>query len=939
MKKTILIVITLFTGTYAFAQVPATPNDSIVNDSIFTTNQMEEVVVIGYGSKRAGAVTGSVAQIRSADIIRTPAQSAIQAIQGKAAGINIVTNDEPGGQPSIRIRGLGTVTSSRDPLYVIDGIETSGLNGLSPNDIATIDILKDASSLAIYGQKAGAGVVIITTKKGKKGEFKVSYNGYYGQKFIQRKVDMADAYRFSYYANTAVGSSSYFNFNQPYNTDWLDEITDTGEVINNSVSVAGGGENTSVYLGITNYKEKGILSGSAFERTGILNKNEYRLFDERFKVTQFFNLAIENNTPKPASAFTNAYKQAPIVPVMFPDGRYGAPIRNTDTGLVDPLGSDRFNNVDNPVAQLALANAESRAVILSASIGAEYKFLDELKYTSNFGATARWDKSYNYFSNRDRYLASNPAASLQDFINQSPATGVRNNTLTQSKSEGYQWNWDNFVTYSKEFGSHMVTAVVGMSRTTRDISSGISGTRYNVPEQSNYWSLNFSDDFVETNPSNIVSSGSTTPVVSIAYFARVEYEYNRKYLFTASIRKEGISSFLADKRWEYFPSVSAGWVISEEEFMKGSSLINNLKIRGGYGQVGNGYRGAGGNQSLNQVLFVSAAYPFGNAVTAGTNNPSKPDPSLTWERMEEIDLGIDFSMAGNRLSGTVDLYNRKNTDLVLPVQLPDVVSPGQIFLNTGEVVNKGIEVTLKWQDAIGEDFTYWVGGNFSYNENELTKVSSPFFANYTGGGLGNGQVTKQVLVGQPLGTFYVYDTTGFNSDGAFTYTDQRIAAGSYIPKYTYGANIGANYKGFDVSADIYGVGGNKIYNGKKAQRFGNENIEAGVLDNFWIPSNLNAENPRPNNDVPRASTYYIEDGSFLRINNITIGYTLPNILDRLEKIRVYITAVNPFLFTDYSGYSPEVVGGDNANPLGNAGVELDAYPTNKTFLFGLNVSL
>ncbi len=940
MKKTLLHITFYLSGVAAFAQVPPTPLDSIKNDSIAFSNEMQEVVVIGYGTRKAGAITGSVAQVKAADIVRTPAQSAIQAIQGKAAGVNIVTNDEPGGQPSIRIRGLGTVTSSRDPLYVIDGVESFGLNGLSPTDIATIDILKDASSLAIYGQKGANGVVIITTKKGRKGEMKINYSGYYGQKYIQRKVDMADAYKFTYYANTAAGSSSYFNFNQPYDTNWLDEITDTGMVMNNSVSISGGGEHGSVYFGVTNYKEEGILMGTAFERTNILNKNDYLMMDDKLKITNFMNLAIENNTPKPLSAFTNAYKQSPLVPVRFANGRYGMPIRNVDTGLVDPTGADRFNNVDNPVAQLDLANAESRAIILSGSVGAEYKVTDWLKYNSNFGAVARWEKAYNYFSNRDRYLATNPTATVEDFIAQSNAsTGPRYNTLTQSKSESYQWNWDNFITFNKAFGNHDVTAVVGMSRTTRDIASGISGTRYNVPEQSNYWSLNFSDDFNEINPGSVVSSSASTPVVSLAYFARAEYSYMGKYLLTASIRREGISSFQADKRWENFPSVSAGWVLSDEAFLKDVKFLNTLKLRGGYGEVGNGYRGAGGTQSLNQVLFVSAAYPFGNNITAGLNNPSKPDPNLSWETMKEIDLGIDFAVMGNRLTGSIDYYNRKNVDLVLPVQLPDVISPGQVYLNTGEVVNKGVEVTLKWQDVIGDSFSYWVGGNFSYNKNELTKVSSPFFANFTGGGLGNGQVTKQVLVGQPLGTFYVFDTQGFNSDGAFNYSANRVAAGSYIPKYTYGANIGFMYRSFDFSADIYGVGGNKIYNGKKAQRFGGENIESDVLDNFWLPSNPNAENPRPSNDLPRASTYYIEDGAFLRINNITIGYTLPQLTERIDKVRVYVTAVNPFLFTKYSGYSPEVVGGDNANPLGNAGIELDAYPTNKTFLFGLNINL
>ncbi|RZJ75741.1 MAG: SusC/RagA family TonB-linked outer membrane protein, partial [Flavobacterium sp.] len=564
------------------------------------------------------------------------------------------------------------------------------------------------------------------------------------------------------------------------------------------------------------------------------------------------------------------------------------------------------------------------------------QILEDLKFNSSFGATAGWGRSYNYFSDVDRFLASNPSSERADYISLNP-DNTRFNTLTQSKSESYEWNWDNYMTYKKSFGDHDVTAVIGMSRTTRGISSQISGTRFNVPQQSNYWSLNFSDDFELANPGTTVNASANTPVVSLAYFGRAEYEYKRKYLFTASIRREGISTFNPANRQDYFPSGSIGWVVSEESFLKDSKYISLLKLRGGYGQVGNGYRGTGGTASLNQVLFGSTPYSFNGTINPGINNASQPDPNLTWGVMEEIDLGLDFGLLNSRLTGTFDIYDRKTKDVVLPVQLPEVLSPDQIYINTGEVQNKGVEITLKWQDNIGDNFTYWIGGNYSYNENTLSKVDSPFFANFTGGGLGNGAVTKQVLEGEALGSFYVFDVTGFNQDGGFTYSDERVVAGSYIPKYTYGANVGATYKGVDFSVDIYGVGGNKIYNGKKAQRFGGENIESAILDDFWTPSTPNAENPRPFNDVPRPSTYYIEDGSFLRINNITLGYTLPKVFDGLDKVRFYFTAVNPFIFTKYSGYSPEVVGGDSANPLGSAGIELDAYPTNRTLLFGVNV--
>lgn len=893
---------------------------------------LDEVVVVGYGTKKAGSITGSVSQIKSSDILKTPAQSAIQSIQGRAAGVNIVTNDEPGANPSIRIRGLGTLLGGRDPLYIIDGIEASSLNGLSPNEIETMDILKDASSLAIYGQKGSNGVVVITTKKGKKGTMNVNFDSYYGQKFIQREVRMSDSYRFAYYNNTAQGSSTYFNFNQPYNTDWLDEITSTGEVMSNHIAVSGGNENASYYFGATNYKEKGILNGTQFERTNLSSRNEFKLLNDKLKISQAVNVSIVGNTPKPLSAFTNAYKQSPIVPVRFENGRWGVPLRNIETGLIDIEGSDRFNNVGNPVSQLYYTNERNKNLTLFGSVGAELKILEELKFTSNFGATFDWSKGYTFTPSREIWLSQNATLGIEDYSPNAPI-----NILNQRRGDSYRWNWDNFLTYQKAFDKHDVTVTIGMSRTTSNISENLDGTRWNVPAQSNYWSLDLSSYNNETAPGAVVSNLRQTPLVSLAYFGRVDYEFDNKYLFTASVRREGISAFQDSKRWGVFPAVSAGWVISNENFMQDSKVLNYLKLRGGYGEVGNGNT----LNALNIPVFSSGFnYAFGadQTIYPGSNQPYQVDPNLTWETMKEIDFGIDFKTLNSKLSGTLDVYDRKSENVILPVTLPTVLSPERVTVNTGDVSNKGVELSLRWDDSINEHLNYWVSGNISYNKNELTSVSNAFFADYIGGSINNGQWTKQVLVGEALGSFYVYEVTGFDGDGAFTYSNERVVAGSYLPTYTYGLSFGGSYRNFDFSVDTYGVGGNKLYNGKKAQRFGGENIEYDVLENFWLPSNNNAENPFPFNTVPTSSTYYIEDGSFFRINNITVGYTIPKFYEKIDRVRLYVTAINPFIFTKFTGYSPELSGGNNADPLGNAGIELDAYPTNKTFLLGLNVS-
>lgn len=903
-------------------------------------NKLNEVVVVGYGTRKLGAITGSVSLIKSEDIVKTPAQSAIQAIQGKSAGINIVTNDEPGATPSVRIRGLGTILGNRNPLYIINGVEAYSLNGISPGDIESFNILKDASSLATYGQKGANGVIIVTTKRGKKGDIKVSFDTYYGQKSELNKVKMADSYRFAYYANSALGTPEYFSSSQRYNTDWFEEITRKGEVTSNAVSLSGATDNTNYSFGVSHYTEKGILLGTEFKRTNITNRNEYSLFDGKLKVTHFINGRLEHNTPKPLSAFTNAYKQSPIVPVRYPNGQFGSPLLNLANGQNDLDGTQytKYNNVGNPVAQLYNTNEKNKLFAIIGSISAELKLYKDLSFTTTFGANAGWFKGYNYVPLQDIENAQSPL---------NPRETVFFNSLTQTRNEYYDWNWDNFLTYKKEWGSHNLTVVAGMSRTTRGDNEYMWAKRYNVPVQSNYWQLNFSNDNTLSAPGSLIDNKHDTPLVSIAYFARAEYEFMDRYLLTAIVRREGISPFQGDKKWAVFPSISAGWVLSKENFLKDSKLISNLKIRGGYGEVGNG-----NGPTYNFTTFTPRAnYPFGpdQVIYPGSFVANAVDPNLTWETMKEIDLGLDFALLENRLTGTFDYYDRKSDDIILPVLPPYVLSEEQTYVNSGAVTNKGIEVTLRWDGQINDNLTYYVGGNLSKNKNEVSRIDSPYFQNFAGSGsLGNGESTKMVKLGEPLGSFYVYEQIGYDSGGVPVYRDtdgdgrltnaDRINAGSYIPDVTYGITLGLKYKNIDFSADAYGVGGSKVYNGKKAQRFGGENIEYDILDDFWTPSNPNAENPKPNNDVQRASTYYVENGDFLRINNITLGYTLPKMFEKLDKVRLYVTAINPFIFTDYTGYSPEVVGNDDANPLGSAGIELDAYPTNKTFLVGANVT-
>lgn len=893
---------------------------------------LDEVVVVGYGMKKAGAITGSVIQVKSDDILKTPAQSAIQSIQGKAAGVNIIATDEPGRAPTVMIRGINTVLGGGIPLYVIDGVEANSLNGLSANDIETIDVLKDASSLAIYGNKAASGVILVTTKKGAQGKIKINYDGYYSLKGMMKTVKMADSYHFSYYQNFAAGRTR-FATEQPHNTNWLKEITRTGTAMNHSLSLSGGEKNANYYFGVSRYDEKGILKGTDYDRTNILSKNEFQLFN-RIKLTNSLNIAIVNNVPKPLSAFTAAYKQSPIMPTKYENGKWAMPFLDTSTGVIGMIG-DKFNNVPNPLAMLGYNEDKNSNITLFGTIGAEIEIYKDLKFNSNFGATFDYGMGYTYTPNKENWFSQNPTSTNEDFNKHNKFYS----TLSQRRNHFFTWNWDNFITYSKDFHKHSLTAVAGVTRSTTRTGQYLSGKRNNVPYQPNYWSLDLAKSNIATSPDNVISNRSETPLVNLGYFTRVDYSYDRKYLLTTSLRRDGISDFQSSKKWGIFPAVSAGWVVSSEDFFeKYTSVIDYLKIKVGYGEIGNGNAAP----SVNQILFQSGAtYPFGDAeiINPGSYVPYAVDPDLTWETTKELGGGIEFRVLRQRLFGTIELYRKLTDNVILPVKLPTVLSPGDVYLNAGTVENKGVEAIFSWNDKIINDFNYRIGVNFAINNNAIKEIYSSYFDKLTGGDLGNGHYTKEIHIGDPIGSFYVYEHTGYTNDGGFAYSPNRINAGSYIPKVTYGFNLGFDFRNFDFSTDWYGVLGNKVYNGKKAQRWGGENIEMSELEDFWIPGNPdpNASNPIPHSDTPLPSTYFIEKGNFLRINNITFGYTLPKLINDLERLRVYLTAVNPFIFTRYTGFTPELIG--SGTPLGSAGIELDAYPTNRSITVGLNISL
>lgn len=899
--------------------------------------ELKEVVVIGYGTRKKIDNTTAITSLKAEEISKTKVLNASQAIQGKAAGVQVVSSDLPGSTPSVIIRGLGTALGGRTPLFIVDGMPTDNINNINTNDITSYEILKDASSLAIYGTRAANGVIIISTKKGKGDKVSVEFESFAGFREPLKKVKMAGSNKYSHYSNAALQTTT-FSQDQPVNTDWFDEITRTGSYLQNNVSVSGSTENIKYFFSIGNYQEKAILNGLDYSRTTFRNNNEYKI-SKKLTLNQNFSFGSTNSTPKPLSAFTNAYKQSPIVPVRFSNGLYGVSFVGND-GFAGTTGSS-FNNVGNPVAQLDFFDEEQKSITLQGGLKLDYEIIKSLKFTSQFNGEYYSWKNYNFEDTRTIDIAADPSPS-----NTLPANI---NELTKGREQYFNWNLSNYLTYNKVFADiHDVELTAGIEASVKGAREKLTIERKNVNADSNYWSLkdvDYSGNIIKYNDEVF----NETKIAS--YFGRFQYKLMDRYLFTGTIRRDGSSNFGKDYRWGTFPAFGLGWVVTKEDFMANVKGIDVLKLRGGWGKLGNQ------NVPLNSQAYSSGLsyYLGGSILNEGTTINSQVDPSLSWEITEETSAGIDFELLNNRLKGSFDVYDKTTTNVILNTR-PYITSgiSNSSPAHVGEVSNKGYEIALRWDDKLTDNLSYWVGGNYSNNKNELTGLKDATLAPIHGGDLSNGQWTKlldNTSIGRPLGSFYLYEYAGFDATNGkmlyYTATGTKVTqdaldenkdkkyVGSILPTSTYGVSLGLNYKNIDFSVDGYGTSGAKVYNGKKAQRFTGENIEELLATNFWTVNNTTASNPAPFNLVPAASTYYLESGDFFRINNITLGYKITLKGEFLNSCRIYVNAINPFITQKFSGFSPELNG--NGDPYGTQGIELDAYPTLRSFVIGANL--
>lgn len=922
MKKSPLLFGFFATFTLA-AQSQNKPNvNTIQSDSI--EKPMNEVVVIGYATAKKKDLTGAMSSIKGSELVAQPVLTATQALQSKMAGVQITNSGAPGSSPNVRIRGTGSVIGGAEPLYVVDGVITDDIRNINTADILSIDVLKDASSTAIYGVRAANGVILITTKRGGSGKPKLSYHGYAGVKMMANKIAMARPGTFSNYSNEAAGTNAILKSDINGETDWFETLTRPGNMNNHNLSMSGGSESTSYLFSVNYFNENGILNDNNYERVSIRSNNEYRISD-RLKFGNNISLSRWNSNNKPFSLFTDAYNAAPIYNAKNEDGTYGF------TTLSD---------VGNPLAKLEYTDDKTWGNRFMGNFFTDIHLKKSLKFRSSYGLDYDNSRGANY----------------QQRFRVSPTQKYDTTTLTQSETERYRWIWDNTLTYSPTLKKgHGV-----------QILAGHTAERYDGFEQS------FRLDGVPTGKQYRYLNTGRDPIQGIinyqrpiadygrreSYLGRVSYNYQSKYMLNASFRRDGSSKFPIQNRWGNFPSVGLGWMVSNENFMKNVRTITSLKVRGSWGRVG--------NDRINPSEFVTLlstglSAVFGDQVVFGSTIAEIKDPNLKWETTEEIDLGIDFEAMNGHIAGVIDIYNKKTIGALFNIPLPGGLGDNNnsMLTNAADILNRGLEVSLRYNKNSKGKFNYSLGVNATFNHNEVLGLGNGLPTNF--GSLRNGEFATRVATGQAIGSFWVYETQGVfqtqaevdavphflgtqpgdfkvidqNKDGKINDLD-RIYLGSYQPKCFMGMNGSFKYSNWDLNIDLLGNFGNKVFNGKKTVRYGgNYNIEKAVADARWTPTNGTNTAPRAFNGVPKPTDYFVESGSFVRLNNLTIGYNLPAKIAKKSKVqgyRFFVTAQNAFTWKKFSGFSAELPG----NPA-DAGIELDIYPTSSTFLTGLSI--
>ncbi|MFL9483476.1 SusC/RagA family TonB-linked outer membrane protein [Chitinophagaceae bacterium LWZ2-11] len=938
-------------------EVPITAQSSYTVYMKVTIEALNDVVVVGYGTQKKSLVTGAITSIKQADLETPGIMRADQAIQGRVPGVTVMQNSgQPGSGVSIRIRGAGT-NGSTDPLYIIDGYPVTpipgnasiGLEDINPRDIESMEILKDAASAAIYGARGANGVVIITTKKGKKGRTKVDYDYYYGIQNMRKYLDVLDATQYARIIN-----ESYFNSNlaMPFSedeiskmgkgTNWQKEIAyQNAPIQSHQLSLTSGSENSSISASFSYFSQDGTIAKgkSNFTRyTGRVNAEQKYLdgiltAGENVTVTQVNRASIASNSVN-AGPILGAINMDPVTPVMNDDGTFA-------------ISRYISQEVVNPVARLYYTNGGSSYTRMNGNGFAELKLGKDFRIKTTLAYTIEYDESHGYqpiyYLNATNYTLVSGA---------SKAMAVNN-----------WFNFENVLTYKKNIGQHNITALVGNTVNTgngTDVSGSKNGLLYDDPAHAY---LNLAKDNTSAS-----AGGGAWHSGLISYFGRVNYDYAGKYLLTATYRADGSYRFGPANKFGFFPSVSAGWNVTRENFMKNINWVNSLKLRASWGQVGSD--NIGDYRYVSTISTTAMNYYFGQ--TSGQYIGAVPgsisNPDLKWETSEQSNIGIDVVFLKN-FTGTLDFYSKLTKGLLVTIPIPLLVGNQPPVGNAGNVSNKGIELSIGYHNNVGKLF-YDVTLNGAYNVNNVTYVGNAL--GFISGASANNQMTSvtRMQAGFPLGYFWLYTMDGIfqnqaqinsyrgkdgtliqpnavpgdirykdlNGDGKIDNND-RSMVGSPHPKYNFGLNITLKYKNFDFNVFAYGLAGNKIFNALRRWDLPTANYQTTVL-NRWHGEGTSNNYPRVstgdlNGNFSNPSTFFLEDGSFIRLKNVSLGYNVKwkgLKAAKISSLRVYATGSNLLVLTKYTGLDPEVAG----SSLG-LGIDNGVYPQPRTVTFGVSV--
>ncbi|WP_224491276.1 SusC/RagA family TonB-linked outer membrane protein [Robertkochia flava] len=914
-------------------------------DLVTDTQALDEVVVVGYGTQTKKEITGAVASIDAESIQAVNPQRVEQALQGQVAGVNVTTTSgSPGAASNIRIRGISTNGDNR-PLILVDGNVIEDLSVINPSDIESMSVLKDATA-GIYGVRAANGVILITTKSGKKNtDLKFTYDAYGGFQQTSRKLPVLNATEYAVIVNEAHAAGGealpYPNIrNLGTGTDWQDAVFENAPIFNHNLSLSGGSEKIRYSAGVGYLTQDGIVGGdkSNFNRTTVrLNLNFEPVEKLQITTNALYTGTNRRTLPENAigSVLFNALNNAPTFSIRNPDGTFS---------LSPGLGAE----VINPVAQIENTFNKTDVFRISGKIGARYEFLK--------GFAAESSLQFNY-SEVDG-IGFQP---IVDYGGEKVFTITRN-AVTETFNIFKDYTWDNFISYDKDFGdSHNLKATLGMSVfRTQGKFNGFIG--FDIPGNS---FANASIDNATDVEDFFRGGGDRFDSRLLSYFGRVQYNYQNKYLLSAIVRRDGSSAFGPENRFGYFPSGSLGWVISEEGFFNDESFMNFLKLRASYGIIGNDRIPA---NRFRSTLEGEGEYVFDGNLVIGEAIGALSNPSIQWEEQKTLDIGLDTRMLDSRLTLTADYFKKRTENLLVDPPVSGILGAGapgsgSPTVNAGTVENEGFEFVLSWQENPSDDFSYNISYNATFLRNEVLSVNNGV-GFIPGGQFGIGQdPPSRMEDGMPLGFFYGLETDGIfqsqaevdahatqanaapgdlrfidqNNDGVIDVND-RTMIGNPIPDATMGFNMSFNFKRFDFSAYTFASLGNEIVrNYERNQKLVNKMNY--VLDRWTGPGTSNSD-PRVTTGATSNilfSDYYVEDGSFARIQNVQLGYSIPaETLEQvgISRLRFYASVNNLYTFTKYRGYDP---GASNGAPIGG-GIDQGFYPVPRTYLLGINLN-